>query len=843
MAKYCGPVPQAKAPQNSLPIKPLSPAMGCPLLEMIWTSGHHFIAVQDPKTSSFQNIPVADAEVATRLAIEHAGKGRNVFFACSTYRTAEKRISENVSSVGGFWLDIDCGKAKAESGQGYLTQQEAETAVRGFCATAGLSSPTFLVNSGNGLHTYWILDKSIGAKLWKDIATKLKELTKVLGLKADPARTADLASVMRFPGTMNLKGEKPLPVEIIHATNEPIPVQLLLDSISTAHEKYCGQAGNKETASTAVTHAFSGSFNQAEFDRLKSALTVLDPDCDEYTWKFHRIAVLANLARQHPEWVDRLYELARDWSSGALASKTSRAWGTPGNTNGKTGEAVFDATWQRFVKNNYSGQQATVGTVFFHAHEAGWKYPTAAPLATSSATEKFQQEQYVQASASVEVIPAGVSKLSPLESIQARYCLVKMDARFWVFDQQNLLAQTSDGLALKPQFFNQKDGIVLVHRALRAQGARDDDAGKDSRKFITCPKTICYDGVEFNPKGTTENKLNLWVGPTLLPQQGNWVLIRAFLLEIICNNEQATYDYLICYLAHALQFPEEKPGIMVIMIGGQGIGKGTLAKILRLIWSATYWHIHKIEYVTGNFNASLERAFIVFLDEALFVGDRKASDSLKSLVTENVIQINEKYQPARQTKSYHRFFAATNAEHFKNTERDDRRDFVLKVSEARKGDHDYWTALNTEIENGGVAAMMHDLLAMDLSGFNVRDKPTTAALIEQKIHSLGLVEHWWHNALMTGDTGTTETPEWPNFIATLSIVETAVELYGGRIHRKPSDVEAVAIMKRMCPSVSNDQKHTTLGRRRGLNLPDLETARQEFEQYIGGLVLWEPVEG
>lgn len=51
--------------------------------------------------------------------------------------------------------------------------------------------------------------------------------------------------------------------------------------------------------------------------------------------------------------------------------------------------------------------------------------------------------------------------------------MVQMDAKFWVFDQQNLLAQTSDGLALKPQFFNQKDGTVLVHRALRAQGAEE----------------------------------------------------------------------------------------------------------------------------------------------------------------------------------------------------------------------------------------------------------------------------------------------------------------------------------------------------------------------------------
>ncbi len=157
--------------------------------------------------------------------------------------------------------------------------------------------------------------------------------------------------------------------------------------------------------------------------------------------------------------------------------------------------------------------------------------------------------------------------------------------------------------------------------------------------------------------------------------------------------------------------------------------------------------VNNVDTVTGTFNAALERSFIVFMDEALFVGDRRASDALKSLVTEPLIHINEKHQPARQTRSYHRFIAATNADHFKNTENDDRRDFTLRVSEIHKGDHDYWKVLYDEIENGGVAAMVHDLYAMDLSEFNVRVKPATKELLEQKLSSLPHIERWWHDCL------------------------------------------------------------------------------------------------
>ena len=272
-----------------------------------------------------------------------------------------------------------------------------------------------------------------------------------------------------------------------------------------------------------------------------------------------------------------------------------------------------------------------------------------------------------------------------LATIQKQYALINMDGKVWVLDLRSLNHRTDSDVAKKLTLSNRSDGQLLIVRAIKA-AFPGEDAQKVSAAFMSSPQTTCYDGVEFNPKDTSPNYLNLWVGPVLIPVAGGWRLIRSFLLTVLCDGDQTAYDYLIRYIAHALQHPEEKPGVIIILIGGQGTGKGTFGRILQKTWSATYLHVHDISSVTGNFNGSLERAFIVFMDEALFVGDRRASDALKSLITEPVIQINEKHQPARQSRSYHRFIAATNADHFKNTERDDRRDFVLRVSDARKGD-------------------------------------------------------------------------------------------------------------------------------------------------------------
>jgi adenylate kinase family enzyme len=276
---------------------------------------------------------------------------------------------------------------------------------------------------------------------------------------------------------------------------------------------------------------------------------------------------------------------------------------------------------------------------------------------------------------------------------------------------------------------------------------------------------------------------------------------------------------------------------MIILLGGQGIGKGTLGRIFQKIWTATYIQVSNMDMVTGNFNASLERAYIVFLDEALFVGDRRASNRLKSLVTEPDILFNEKHQPARQTSSFHRFIAATNANHFKNTERDDRRDFTLRVSESRKNDHNFWKDLYDEVDNGGTEALVHNLLAMDLSDFNVRKKPSTKEFVEQKILSLGPIAHWWYECLLQGSIFDDEE-RWQEFVSTIKAIEGIIAVAGGRIYRRPGPRDVVQEMKKLCPSAEHWQKQVNGIRNRGFILPNLKKARDEFAEYLDGPIDW-----
>jgi hypothetical protein len=208
---------------------------------------------------------------------------------------------------------------------------------------------------------------------------------------------------------------------------------------------------------------------------------------------------------------------------------------------------------------------------------------------------------------------------------------------------------------------------------------------------------------------------------------------------------------------------------------------------------------------------------------------------LKSLVTEPTVLINEKFQPARQINSYHRFFAATNSSLFKNTEPGDRRDFTLRVSDSRKGDFAYWTELNHEIKNGGVEALAYDLLEMDLSHFNIRNKPNTAELLEQKLHSLTNIHRWWFDCL---DNGGMFEGAWPNFAITAKIIEDVVTFTGGKMRRRLDARDVGKAMQELCPSAKQHQQQSQYSRHRGYLLPSLQQARPEFDQYIGGAVEW-----
>lgn len=157
----------------------------------------------------------------------------DIFFACASfeqpYIETERadgsikkryRVQENAAFVRALWLDLDCGPEKD-----YPSQKEALGAVVAFTKSAGIPIPT-VVNSGRGLHCWWVFDRDISAEKWVKLAAAWLAVVEHFGVKHDPACTTDVCRILRPIGTTNRKDPDALkPVKLVGPLRPEVPIK------------------------------------------------------------------------------------------------------------------------------------------------------------------------------------------------------------------------------------------------------------------------------------------------------------------------------------------------------------------------------------------------------------------------------------------------------------------------------------------------------------------------------------------------------------------------------------------------------------------------------------------
>ena len=435
-----------------------------------------------------------------------------------------------------------------------------------------------------------------------------------------------------------------------------------------------------------------------------------------------------------------------------------------------------------------------------------------------------------------------VKPMSALSALQNKYALLDLAGEIRIVDKQ----QVNDVLSGKRHeisFYKRTEGLIVISRELENL-PYSVKASDEFKNFLVNPSTHVYNAVAFSPLVTPPSTLNYWIEPSIKPAQGDWFVIQEFIHTVICNNNLALFDYLVRYLAHMLQHPEEKPGIMVVFLSGQGTGKGTFYKLLGRVWSRTSLQVSDIGEVIGQFNAALERNYVVCMDEALFAGDKKSLDKLKSLVTEPTCRIEQKHQPSRTIDSYHRLFAASNHNHFAHVDKDDRRFLFIRLSSVHKQDQVYFDSVNDALEDDNViAAMMYDLLNLDLTGFNIRKRPLTEEHLNQRLQSLSGFERYWYEVLQSGMFSNFKDWGKPEFISTSNLIDRYKEYDKNAGRYSPIQQQQISsTLKMMCPSALPARKKILNSQERGYDLPDIKVARKEFEMMLGTSVEWEELE-
>ena len=353
----------------------------------------------------------------------------------------------------------------------------------------------------------------------------------------------------------------------------------------------------------------------------------------------------------------------------------------------------------------------------------------------------------------------------------------------------------------------------------------------------------------FSPTGDKPGALNLWKGWKVTPDAaGSCALFLQHIRDVVCYGNVDQSDYVIGWLADIVQNPGRKPGVGLVLRGNKGAGKDTVAEYMaRIIGRAHVPVVSDPRHLTGRFNAHMESALLIHVQEGAWAGDHAAENILKANVTSDSVTIERKGVDAITLPSLFRVFISSNSEWVVPATADERRWAVFDVCDAKRGDRAYFDALYAEMEGGGPAALLHYLQNLDLSQFDVRTPPETAGLARQKIASLRNVEKWWHSVLQDGDLPADNAFDsgegWEGQPITIDkarfrgIYESWLQKH--RYEGEPLDSREFGKRLRIMLPGLGEKRSTSKGQRvRQYVISHLDEARGAFSKYIGYEIDW-----
>ncbi|OEF53826.1 primase-helicase family protein [Enterovibrio norvegicus] len=245
------------------------------------------------------------------------------------------------------------------------------------------------------------------------------------------------------------------------------------------------------------------------------------------------------------------------------------------------------------------------------------------------------------------------------------------------------------------------------------------------------------DGVGFYPllDRCPDTVFNMFMGYGVVPSEGDISPYLYHLKEVICAGDESSYTYLLSWMAHLVQKPDEKPNVAIVMKSVEGTGKGTMVEPLAKILGPHFIPVNGHGQIVGRFNSTIANKLLVFADEVELT-DTRVADKLKGLITEPTINLERKGIDPEPMPNYSRFMFASNRDQVIRAGLRERRYLVLEPDTKHAQDIGYFSKLRAWIHEGGAEALLHHLLSLDITDFSPHKAPATSALLAEKLTSL-----------------------------------------------------------------------------------------------------------
>lgn len=415
-----------------------------------------------------------------------------------------------------------------------------------------------------------------------------------------------------------------------------------------------------------------------------------------------------------------------------------------------------------------------------------------------------------------------------------------------------LRERTGIGGQIDVDFLRKPDFQTLLEN--KTVNLRDENGNlkeKPASKFwLTNRSRREYDQVVFDPSDNQPTKnYNLWRGFAIQPAAGDWSLYRNHILENICSGDESLFQYVLAWMADAVQHIVERPGVSIVLRGKEGTGKGIFCREFGALYGQHFKHITQSRHLTGNFNSHLKDCLLLFADEAFWAGDKSGEGVLKALITEPQLLIEMKGRDSLRMDNHIRLIIASNNEWVIPAGAEARRFCMIDVSDRHMQDSAYFQKIVEQMNNGGREALLHDLLHYDLSSINLRNIPQTSALLDQKIISMNPIEQFWYELLSAGKFYSNDE-EWRTQISKDQLYELYEKSSGkaGVTRRGFETHLATQLRNNLCPSIrekrltypifDENNQYVSSIRKRTWILPKLEVCRKEFSHHIKHQIDW-----
>jgi len=172
-----------------------------------------FRGFKDKNLAYRKALPVSELSEITIEEVLNDIRDSHLFFGVGSRKEPGGKAS--VSYINALWLDVDL--------KGNRTRQEAIDSLQTFNP-----EPTYIINSGHGVHAYWVLEQP--ARYEDFITVEKLNLALKDQFNGDPA-VCQYGETMRLPGSINFK-LKPVPVIILYNSRKKYSLEEIMDSLA-----------------------------------------------------------------------------------------------------------------------------------------------------------------------------------------------------------------------------------------------------------------------------------------------------------------------------------------------------------------------------------------------------------------------------------------------------------------------------------------------------------------------------------------------------------------------------------------------------------------------------------